>query len=200
MDSVQGHLFSKATLNEEKATIPEVNLSVDFLKTWQEKIQSHQRNLFKGGIKQSSQVPLFPSRVDSEEHEINLIVDNLMPLKLTPLALSFWRWPTSHHKGPAVYLVMDYPEDLDTPILLYIGETVSADKRWRGEHDCKRYLEEYAEALSKNQITSKLSIRFLTDVPSSTKARRKLEQTLIEKWLPPFNKETRSRWVTPFTT
>ena len=30
-------------------------------------------------------------------------------------------------------------------------------------------------------------------------ARRALEQQLIQRWLPPFNKETRQRWSTPFT-
>ena len=30
-------------------------------------------------------------------------------------------------------------------------------------------------------------------------ARRALEQQLIQRWWPPFNKETRRRWATPFT-
>ena len=42
------------------------------------------------------------------------------------------------------------------------------------------------------------SIRFWSDVPRATRARRQLEQTLIQRWQPPFNKETRERWATPF--
>ena len=55
------------------------------------------------------------------------------------------------------------------------------------------------EALSNADIESQLSIRFWSDVPANTRTRRKLEQQLINKWLPPFNKETRARWSTPFT-
>ena len=84
-------------------------------------------------------------------------------------------------------------------ILLYIGETLAAERRWKGEHDCKSYLASYCEALSKVGLSSQLSIRFWTDVPIQTLSRRQLEQSLIKQWLPPFNKETRARWATPFT-
>ena len=50
------------------------------------------------------------------------------------------------------------------------------------------------------QISSNLNIRFSIDVPYKTKERRKLEKVLIETWLPPFNKETRGYWSTPFTS
>ena len=49
-------------------------------------------------------------------------------------------------------------------------------------------------------MTTKLNIRFWLDVPIKTKERRKLEQKLIQAWLPPFNKETRGIWATPFTS
>jgi hypothetical protein len=49
-------------------------------------------------------------------------------------------------------------------------------------------------------VKTKLSIRFWLDVPTKTKERRKLEQKLIQAWLPPFNKETREIWATPFTS
>ena len=32
-------------------------------------------------------------------------------------------------------------------LLLYVGETCQADRRWKGEHDCKSYLAAYGEAL-----------------------------------------------------
>ena len=98
-----------------------------------------------------------------------------------------------------MYFVLDRPADLEQPLLLYIGETMAADRRWKGEHDCKAYLAAYGEALQRCGVAHQLSIRFCSDVPRSTKARRALEQALIQHWLPPFNKETRQRWATPFT-
>jgi hypothetical protein len=84
-------------------------------------------------------------------------------------------------------------------LLLYIGETGRADRRWKGEHDCKRYLAAYGEALQRCGLAPALSIRFWSDVPVAIRPRRALEQALIRRWLPPFNKETRERWATPFT-
>ena len=52
------------------------------------------------------------------------------------------------------------------------------------------------EALLAAGLTCQLSIRFWLDAPETTRARRALEQALIQRWLPPFNKETRSRWAT----
>ena len=119
-------------------------------------------------------------------------------MSLKPLPLSFWRWPQSPHQGAALYWVMDRPAGLKHPILLYIGETMAADRRWKGEHDCKAYLAAYQEACVHCGLSCRTSIRFWGDVPRATKARRQLEQTLIRRWQPPFNKETRDRWATPF--
>ena len=97
-----------------------------------------------------------------------------------------------------MYFVIDSMES--SKIILYIGETNSANKRWKGEHDCKNYLSNYSDCLQKANIPTKLNIRFWLDVPIKTKERRKLEQKLIQAWLPPFNKETREIWSTPFTS
>ena len=98
-----------------------------------------------------------------------------------------------------MYLVLDRPPQLSDPLLLYVGETGRADLRWKGDHDCKSYLAAYSEALRKADLAPRLSIRFWSDVPPAAAARRGLEQELIRHWLPPFNKETRGRWATPFT-
>jgi hypothetical protein len=79
-----------------------------------------------------------------------------------------------------------------------VGETGQADRRWKGEHDCKAYLAAYSEALLKAGLGCQTSIRFWLDVPAAVRPRRALEQALIQRWLPAFNKETRSRWATPF--
>jgi hypothetical protein len=123
----------------------------------------------------------------------------LRPLSLPAESLAFWRWPRAPHQGPALYLVLDRPAHLAHPLLLYVGETARADQRWKGAHDCKSYLAAYREALARADLGASLSIRFWCDAPAATRARRALEQALIQRWKPPFNKETRGRWSTPFT-
>ena len=163
------------------------------IQEWQKKIVSHQFQNFKYGHKNVSQTSLFKSFNKELEETFD-------PLGLTPLPLSFWRWPKTMHKGPAIYFVMDKTINFEENIILYIGETNSAEKRWKGEHDCKNYLSNYCETLQKANLVTTLNIRFWLDVPNETKGRRKLEQELIQAWLPPFNKETRGIWATPFTS
>jgi len=177
----------------EQNTLQDIVIDKKIIKEWQEKIISHQSPIFKSGYKNINQSSLFLS----SSEELN---DPINPIELTPLPLSFWRWPKAMHEGPAVYFVMDKIIDSDENIILYIGETISAEKRWKGEHDCKNYLSSYSEYLQKVNMSTKLNIRFWLDVPIKTKKRRKLEQQLIQTWLPPFNKETREIWATPFTS
>jgi hypothetical protein len=123
----------------------------------------------------------------------------LRPLSLPAQSLAFWRWPQAPHQGPVLYFVLDRPAHLPLPLLLYVGETARADRRWKGAHDCKSYLAAYREALARADLGGSLSIRFWCEAPAATAARRGLEQALIQRWKPPFNKETRGRWSTPFT-
>ena len=168
------------------------NLQVksETLKIWRNKIYAHQSKI-------------------SEEHRNNVYQQSILsdfdysdntridPFILQPLSLNFWRANQSVHEGPAMYFVIDTM--MDSKIILYIGETNSANKRWKGDHDCKNYLFNYKEALASNNLLSHQDIRFFLDVPKEVKLRRKLEQKLICLWLPPFNKETRDRWSTTFT-
>ena len=107
---------------------------------------SNQSKLFEGQPTVHRQGLLFP---ETEESPIN----EFDPLKLRPLPLSFWRWPKSPHQGAAIYLVMDRLKSFNSHILLYVGETLAADRRWKGEHDCKTYLAAYSEALLNAKIT-----------------------------------------------
>ena len=191
----QGNLFLDEALleisNNERTL--QINMSNELIENWQKKLYNFQSSIFKQSNENLNQGSLFES--------LNTSLDNNFdPLKLSPLPLSFWRWPSQPHDGASIYLVMDKPEKLNSNIILYIGETISSEKRWKGEHDCKSYLASYTEALSFAGLRSQLSIRFWKDVPKGTKPRRRLEQFLIQKWLPPFNKETRDRWQTPFTS
>ena len=177
----QGKLFTNEGHSSDRATShAEISLGKDLLTSWQEKIQNYQAKFFKGLPSIHKQGSLF-------NNFENPSIESFEPLKLTPLPLSFWRWPEAPNYGAAIYLVMDRLENSESHILLYIGETIAADRRWKGEHDCKAYLAAYSEAMSRAGIKSQLSIRFWSDVPEHTKSRRAIEQQLIRQWLPPFN-------------
>jgi hypothetical protein len=189
----QGDLFKPEESSGSHQAEVQLPIQREQLLAWQRRLHQYQATLFRGEPGPLQQGSLFGD--DSQDP-----VTAIKPLALAPLPLSFWRWPESPHRGAAIYLVLDRPADLEQPLLLYVGETKAADQRWKGEHDCKSYLAAYGEALQRCGISQQLSIRFCTDVPQATRARRDLEQRLIQHWLPPFNKETRQRWATPFTS
>ena len=190
----QNNLFNNNDIKFSDAnSFQETNIDQKIIKEWQKKISNHQSPILKSGCKNINQTSLFESSSERLNETFN-------PIELTPLPLSFWRWPKKMHEGPAVYFVMDKINDIDENIILYIGETIAAENRWKGEHDCKIYLSSYSETLQKAKMKTKLNIRFWLDVPIKTKERRNLEQNLIKTWLPPFNKETRGIWATPFTS
>ena len=187
----QGELFATPSIHGswQDSTLP---MEEQQLLRWQQNVHAHQAPLFRGEGSGTAQGNLFGEHAADPAASID-------PLALTALPMSFWRWPASSHRGAAIYLVLDRPDALEQPLLLYVGETLSADRRWKGDHDCKSYLSAYGEALQRHGLRHCLSIRFSTDVPRNTQRRRQLEQQLIQRWLPPFNKETRQRWATPFT-
>ena len=179
-----------------------VNTSINFQQTnnlkiegeiiteWRNRIHNHQFKISKDAQNKTLHQTSLPINMVSNERKID-------PFSLQPLSLNFWRTNQYIHNGPAIYFVIDSMES--SKIILYIGETNSANKRWKGEHDCKNYIMNYKEALAHNNLSSHQDIRFFLDVPKEVKLRRKLEQQLIYLWLPPFNKETRDRWATTFT-
>jgi len=162
----------------------------EMLTEWRNRIYNHQFKISKDTHNKISHQKSLPINTISSEIKID-------PFSLQPLSLNFWRTYQYIHDGPAMYFVIDSMES--SKIILYIGETNIANKRWKGEHDCKNYLMNYKEALAQNNLSSHQDIRFFLDVPKEVKLRRKLEQQLIYLWLPPFNKETRDRWTTTFT-
>lgn len=191
----QGELFAASQLGSAGRTAaPALPLQASQLLDWQTRLAAHQQALWRNQAGEATQVSLFAAS-PATPHEM---AEAFNPLQLTPQALSFWRWPAAPHQGAALYLVTDRPAGLGQPLLLYVGETGQADRRWKGEHDCKAYLAAYSEALLKAGLSCQTSIRFWLDVPAAIQPRRALEQALIKRWLPPFNKETRSRWATPF--
>ena len=157
---------------------------------WRNNISDYQSKILK-----DNQKNIFHQSTIIENKNIDH--KKIYPFSLHGLSLNFWRTNQSIHNGPAMYFVIDTIGK--SQIILYIGETNAANKRWKGEHDCKNYLSNYKEALAYNNLTSQLDIRFFLDVPKEAKLRRRLEQKLIYLWMPPFNKETRDRWSTTFT-
>ena len=168
------------------------NLQVksETLMIWRNKIYDHQLKIKEENHNKIFQQSIIPNTDIFDDKKID-------PFSLHPLSLSFWRTNQFVHNGPAMYFVIDTM--ISSKIILYIGETNSANKRWKGAHDCKNYLRNYNESLSLNDLSSHQDIRFFLDVPKEVKLRRRLEQKLIYLWLPPFNKETRDRWSTTFT-
>jgi hypothetical protein len=190
----QGNLFA-AFPNPAAASgippTPELRLARAQLRDWQQALAQFQAPLFAGSQESAQQGELFGGASDPAA--------SINPLELRAQTLHFWRWPEAPQQGAALYFVLDAPAGEREPLLLYVGETGRADQRWKGEHDCKQYLAAYSEAVARAELSCQLSIRFWLDVPQAVRARRQLEQALIRHWQPPFNKETRQRWATPFT-
>ena len=168
----------------------ELNQSRSSLIAWRKTIYEFQSKVIENLQNPISQNYLFKFDDSLDSIKIN-------PFSLTSFSINFWRSNKSVAKGPAMYFVIETIKT--SKIILYIGETNSADKRWKGDHDCKNYISNYKETMANNKLESNLDIRFFLDVPKEVKLRRKLEKRLIYLWLPPFNKETRDRWTTTFT-
>ena len=170
----------------------ELALDEGTLQAWRQRVLAHQQPL-----RQTTSPPVSnqTSLFGSESPDGCLPPD---PLRLPSQHLQFWRWPSPPNQGAALYYVLDHELGDNKEILLYLGETCQADRRWKGAHDCKDYLAAYGECLVRCGLRPRFSIRFWCDAPSDTRARRRLEQQQICHWLPPFNKECRQRWQTPF--
>lgn len=157
---------------------------------WRSKILNHQKKVLDN-------ISILLTQKDFINEKDIAKIKHINPFLLTAYSINFWRSNKPVHDGPAIYFVLDSMNN--SQVILYIGETNSADKRWKGDHDCKIYINNYKESLINNRIESHLEIRLFLDVPKEVKLRRKLEKELIYLWFPPFNKETRSRWSTTFT-
>ena len=189
--SKQFELFSSS--KEPTCNLPNTNylkVNRENLINWRNKINDYQNKIIRNKSSNIFQDSIFPEYKDTD-------IDKIDPFTLESISLNFWRTNKYVHDGPAMYFVIDTMKS--SKILLYIGETNSANKRWKGDHDCKNYINNYKEALAFNNLSSHLDIRFFLDVPKEVKLRRKLEKKLIYLWLPPFNKESRGRWSTTFT-
>lgn len=123
-------------------------------------------------------------------------VETLDPLTLPQRNAEFWRGQFSDAGTAALYFVVDHT----LPILLYVGETLKANQRWKGTHDCKRYILNYIATHRAQDLPVAVNIGFWPHAPEDRKARQQLESELIYKWRSPFNKENWRFWGTPFVS
>ena len=118
----------------------------------------------------------------------------LDPFTLPQRNAEFWREQFTDAGNAALYFVVDH----EAALLLYVGETVKANQRWKGTHDCKRYILNYVSAHRMANLSLQVNIGFWPYAPADRKARQVLESELIRKWRSPFNKENWRMWSTPF--
>jgi hypothetical protein len=190
--SEQPSLFSTAELSQTRSTPRKERLEISetTLQTWKQRIFEYQNQIkVSAAIEQGS---LFETVTSSSEID----PDTIDPFSLPQQNTQFWRWKASDHGVAALYFVIDY----ELPLLLYVGETVKSNQRWKGEHDCKRYLLNYRQAHYQHQLPSSLGIAFWAEAPEETRPRQQVESALIYRWRSPFNKENWTFWGTPFTT
>jgi hypothetical protein len=122
----------------------------------------------------------------------------IAPFQLPLQPAEFYRLPSVDNGDTCIYFVIDLISPFKEPVLLYVGETCQSHKRWKGSHDCKRYLLNYQELHFTHSISTQVVMTFWWDAPKSPRHRQQLEKILIEKWRSPFNKENWNFWGTPF--
>jgi hypothetical protein len=192
----QPSLFSAAELGGCYAVTPTADweISPEALTAWKRRIFQYQQQVKvnptqQGNLFEENLFELMPTAMDTVDPEA------IDPFTLPQQNTEFWRWKVEDGGVAALYFVIDY----ELPILLYVGETVKSNQRWKGEHDCKRYLLNYRQVHYQHQLSSTLGIGFWAQAPVQTRLRQQLESALIFKWRSPFNKENWRFWGTPFT-
>ncbi|AFY59825.1 hypothetical protein [Synechococcus sp. PCC 6312] len=204
----QAQLFSRQQLREAAATYtvqPGLGLSPSQLLAWQQKIYDYQQSLdWQSPVAQLSLFDLNSAKhrqpeTNSSDPIKNSTDDQPLTQSLNPFTLKqqnteFWRWQANTSGQPALYFVIDY----HWPILLYVGETLDDQSRWRGEHGCKRYLQNYVTALRTVNLQVSVGIGFWPGAAADRKLRQQQERELILHWRSPFNKENWQYWQTPF--
>jgi hypothetical protein len=188
----QPSLFSTAELKGCYSVTPAAGSKITpaALAQWKHRIWQFQQ--------QVQQEPAQPSLFGCEADQTSPSQqsDQIDPFSLPRQNTEFWRAKADDAGVAALYFVIDY----DLPILLYVGETVKSNQRWKGEHDCKRYLLNYRQVHYQHGLSSTLGIGFWPKAPHQTRPRQALELALIQKWRAPFNKENWRFWGTPFVT
>jgi hypothetical protein len=174
--------------------VPQATLcSADELTAWKQRIHTFQHELPQEA--ETAQGSLFACAVLEETPK----TPAELALEITPFDLplrnaEFWREQFNDGGNAALYFVVDHT----LPILLYVGETVKANQRWKGTHDCKRYILNYVATHRRYDLEVQVNIGFWPHAPQARKPRQQMESALIRRWRSPFNKENWRFWGTPF--
>lgn len=155
---------------------------------WKRQIASHQQATREN---HPQQFMLFDTGVNQFD------LQGIDPFALTQYATRFYDLPQmrlSEEGDPCLYFLIDNA----TQLLLYIGETIHSNQRWRGGHHCEDYLKKYVQLNRKYKLEVLPALAFEWGAPEDMRLREKMEFTLIKKWLPPFNKENWKHWGQPF--
>jgi hypothetical protein len=187
----QPSLFSDLELRQIRHSSlnasPLLEMSAQTLQAWKQRILQYQQQR----MLQSSN-PAQGTLFDG--HGLQTDLETLDPFRLRSQNIEFWRWPADEPGLAALYFVIDH----ELSLLLYVGETCKANQRWKGVHDCKRYVRNYIAAHRRHSLPVSVSIGFWPHAPAAVSPRQRMERSLIEQWRSPFNKENWKHWGTPF--
>ncbi len=187
----QPSLFSDLALRDIRHSSlnvsPLLEMNSTALDDWKQRIFKYQQQVIQETP--PAQIMLF------EGQGLGTDLANLDPFRLRSQNIEFWRWPAEEPGLAALYFVIDHRE---SPLLLYVGETCKSNQRWKGVHDCKRYVRNYIAAHRIHRLPVSVSIGFWTHAPTAMRPRQQMERSQIEKWRSPFNKENWRHWGTPF--
>jgi hypothetical protein len=183
----QLELFSQVQLKSTPADRPDTLLMDSAaLVRWKSDIATHQqraresKSAFQGTLFDLAPVHIAPDLID--------------PFSLRLCPMSFYRLPADGSGEATIYFLIDSAAEL----VLYIGETCRSNLRWKGEHDCKRYIEKYIDLHYRHGLKTAVNMAFCWDAPVQARLRQQLELNLIKRWRSPFNKENWTLWGRPF--
>ncbi|MCT7975239.1 hypothetical protein [Laspinema olomoucense] len=165
-----------------------LEMSRDQFIHWKETIASHQQATRDNHPQQAT---LFDTGVNQFDPQ------GIDPFALRQYATRFYDLPhmrLSEEGDPCIYFLLDNASHL----ILYIGETVHSNQRWRGGHHVQEYLAKYVQLTRKYELEVLPALAFEWGAPEETRLRQKMELALIKKWKAPFNKENRAQWGHPF--
>ncbi|KAI9129821.1 GIY-YIG nuclease family protein [Acaryochloris sp. CCMEE 5410] len=185
----QSSLFTDLELRDIRfsgSSSPILQMSDAALKEWKARIFRYQTQVNESAATQQGTLfDLAPTSTDPA---------SIDPFSLKQQNTEFWRDTFDDEGIAALYFVIDQ----ELPLLLYVGETSKSNQRWKGVHDCKDYLHNYVAAHRIHKLPVRVTISFWREAPADYHLRQQLEQALIQKWKPPFNRESRKHWGAPF--
>jgi hypothetical protein len=178
-------LFSQTALTPSPKQ-KQLAMNKDELVRWKQQIFEYQQRIRETSAPhQGTLFDIAPKHCNPEQID---------PLKLRLQPMSFYRMPTDSPGDCAIYFILDNA----LPLILYIGETSRSNRRWKGVHGCKDYIDSYQDLHYRYGLQTAVNIAFWWDAPTDRKARQELELSLILRWQSPFNKQMWERWACPF--